>query len=300
MPKCRSLVLGACFALSPVLAVWPQTGPDTAACRAILAAPAADSQIVRIVLAVRPFDSAAVRMSTAYRQLVGDGVKTHLRVPRPLSLSTYDNVIEGPDGKRNEKLATLSLQATFGATLHRDGRLTNVRVLGRTSNVAFEVAMIRAIRAVSDSALLTPAVAPDVVFKGDSFPIRLVVGPDLTVPASAASGRPPAAGDTPLMVLRLPVRHATQKVSPQGGHRPAKYPDSMRQARVEGRTVLTLIIDETGTPDMSSVDVVETPAIDFVREILEVLPTYRFRPLTVEDCPVPVLVSIPFEFHLTP
>jgi TonB family protein len=160
--------------------------------------------------------------------------------------------------------------------------------------------MLRAIQAVSDSALLTPAVAPDVVFRGDSFAIRLIVGPDLTSPASNPMVRPPARGDTPLMLLRLAARHATQSVSPEGGRRPPSYPNSMRQAKVEGKTVLTLLIDQAGKPDLSSVDVVETPAVDFVRAILEVLPTFRFRPLTVENCPVAVVVSMPFEFHLTP
>jgi TonB family protein len=296
----RSLLLSGCLAVASIGAAGAQIAPDTVACRAILGGATRDSQTVRVVLHVRPFDSARVRMSAAYRELIGDGVKSRLEVPRPLGLTTYDNAIEGPDGKTNDQLATLTLQTAFGATLHRDGHLSNVRSLGGTSNAAFEHAMVRAIRAVSDSSLLTPAVAPDVVFKGDSFAIRLVVQPDLTSPASKSLVRPPARGDTPLMLLRLPAHHATQTVSPQVARRPPEYPTSMRRARIEGKTVLTLVIDETGKPDLSTVDVVETPAFDFVRAILEVLPTFRFRPLVVDNCPVPVVVSMPFEFHLTP
>ena len=280
--------------------LYSQAGRDTAACRAILAAATPDSQILRVVLHARPFDTVAVRMSPTYRELIGEGIKTHLHVPRPLNLTTYENDITGPNGKANDKLATLTLRATFGATLHRDGHLTNVSAIGGSASRAFGEAMVRAIQMLSDSSLLIPPAAPDVVFKGDSLALRFVVGPDLTSPVSKPVTRPPARGDTPLLLVRVPTRRATQSPSPEAGRQPPKYPASMRQARVAGKTVIEFVIDENGKADLSTIDVVQTPSTDFVAEILAVLPSHRFKPLLVDGCPVPVVVTEPFEFRLNP
>lgn len=296
----RTLLLASGLALAPVVALSSQTARDTAACRALLNAPTPDSQIVRFVVRVRPFDTVAVRMSPAYREIIGDGIRSYLEIPRPLPLTTYDIAIDGPDGKTNDKLATLSMQISFGATLHRDGHLTNVRALGGERSGVFDDAMISAIQTASDSGAVTPAVAPDVVFKGDSIALRFIVQPDLTSPASKPATRPPARGDIPLLLVRLPARRATQSPGLDGARIPPKYPDSMRGAKVVGKTVLTVVIDESGKADPSTIDIVQTPAVDFVKEILEVMPGWRFKPLMVEGCPVPVVVSMPFEFHLTP
>jgi TonB family protein len=295
----RCLPLASLLAFAPVRSLSSQTLRDTAECRTILEAPTRDSQLVRIVLHVRPFDSVAVRMSAAYRELIGDAIKTQLKVPHPLALTAYDAGIEGPDGKTNPRLATLMLTTSFVAILHRDGRLTGVRPAGGIRNAAFEYAMLRAMRAASDSGLLPPASAPDVVFKGDSVAIRFAVQPDLTSPASNPGTRRPEPGDTPLLLMRLPARRVTQAVAPDGRKAP-EYPNSMRRARIEGRTVLHLVVDETGKVDLSTIDVVQTPALDFVRAILEVLPSHHFKPLIVEGCPVPTIVSMPFDFNLTP
>ena len=83
----RCLPLASLLAFAPVLSLSSQTLRDTAECRTILEAPTRDSQLVRVVLHVRPFDSVAVRMSAAYRELIGDAIKTQLKVPHPLALT---------------------------------------------------------------------------------------------------------------------------------------------------------------------------------------------------------------------
>ena len=300
--KLRSLRLAGALALLPILSLSAQSTPDSAECRAVLHAATRDSQLIRILLHVRPFDSVSVKMSTAFQAVIGDGIKMYLQVPRPLALTAYNTTIEGLDGKTNQKLATVTMMTSFVAMLHRDGRFSGVRALGGTRNPAFDDAMVRAIQTVSDSGALPPAHAPDVVYKGDSVAVRFVVEADETSPASQPITRSPKAGDTPLLLVRVPVRRITQQVAvaPDGRREAPKYPEAARRTRVEGTTKLALVIDATGKVDLSTVDVVQTPALEFVKEILDVLPTHRFTPMMVEGCAVPAFVAMPFEFHLTP
>ena len=288
------------LAAIPALAASAQAPRDSAACREMLSAPPPDSAVTRIALTVRPFDSALVHMTAAYRELVATSVRQLFKPPQVLGLRTYGQGVVLP-GKRSPAYQTMMLQATYRATLRRDGRLSGVRVTGGTRDAEFDAAMLRAIQAVSDSSLLVPAVAPAVVFEGDSLALQFQVAADeLILPPRFTPDTASPSRATPLLRIRTPIRQVTQPVGVRDARRPPEYPLSMRAKRAEGRTTLDFVIDASGQPDLSTVQIVATPSVEFVASILEVLPLHHFKPLMLDGCAVAVVVREAFEFHFTP
>lgn len=77
---------------------------------------------------------------------------------------------------------------------------------------------------------------------------------------------------------------------------PPFYPDVARWARIEGRVIIEIVVDEEGTVYrdarvLRSIPALNQPAIDAVRR-------WRFEPARLDGEPVPVVATVTVDFHL--
>lgn len=275
-----------------------QSAPDSAQCRATLDAASRDSQSVRIGLLVFPLDRTN-HLSASYGGLVGAGIRQFLTVPNPLALHVYSPgsaILR--EGQMDGDFAALTLRSRYRATLHRDGHLSGMRTVGGTRDAAFDGAVLVAMAQLSASELLPPPSASDVTFTGDSLDLEIVVTPEsMSLTPRGVSG-PPGEGVTPVVQLRLPIRHITQKVAAKAGQPAPIYPTELRHAGVEGSTLLEFVVDPGGRPDPTTVQVLRASAPQFVDAVMDVLSDIRFQPMYVEGCPVSAQIQQPFDFNL--
>jgi TonB family protein len=81
---------------------------------------------------------------------------------------------------------------------------------------------------------------------------------------------------------------------------PPAYPDLLRQAGVQGRVTVQMIIDTTGRAEPSSVKVIQSPNPGFDQNAKTYALTALFRPGRVHGRAVRVLVNLPIDFKLKP
>lgn len=292
----RLLLTAGLLSVGRVLAA--QAAPDSAQCRVALDAASVDSQSTRIGIIVDPVDTTN-HLTRAYGALVGEGIRQFLSVPKPLSLHVYDprTARSRPTGT-DSMSAVLTLRSAYRATLHRDGHLTQIRVVSGTRDEAFDAAFVQAMEQLSTSELLPPPTAPAATFRGGELDLRIIVTPESMSLTSPGVSGPATEGVTPILLLRLPIRHITQNVRPKPVPHAVEYPMDLRRAGVEGHTRFEFVVDTSGRVDLSSAAVMSATAPAFVMAIANALPKLRFEPLKVEGCPAPVLMQMPFDFTL--
>jgi TonB family protein len=78
-----------------------------------------------------------------------------------------------------------------------------------------------------------------------------------------------------------------------------RYPESLRQAAIDGAVLVRFAIDTTGRVDMSSVAVVSSTHDLFSRAVRDALPGFRFKPAAMGGRRVRALAEMPFEFQIT-
>lgn len=76
------------------------------------------------------------------------------------------------------------------------------------------------------------------------------------------------------------------------------YPELLRQAGIEGRVVLEVVVDTTGRAEQGSVTVVSTSHPGFVASAQRTLAGTLFRPARMHGRPVRVRVRVPIDFVL--
>jgi len=76
------------------------------------------------------------------------------------------------------------------------------------------------------------------------------------------------------------------------------YPDLLRQAGIQGRVIVSAIIDTTGRAEPASVKVIQSPNPGFDQAAKTAVLKALFRPARVHGRPVRVLVNIPYDFKL--
>ena len=77
-----------------------------------------------------------------------------------------------------------------------------------------------------------------------------------------------------------------------------RYPESLRQAGVDGSVLVQFTVDTTGRVDMGSVKVLNSTHEMFTSAVRQSLGSFRFKPAEVNGKRVPALAQMPFEFHL--
>jgi protein TonB len=74
------------------------------------------------------------------------------------------------------------------------------------------------------------------------------------------------------------------------------YPTVLRDARVSGRVVIELVVDENGHPVEGSARVIEASHPAFGEAALRVVDRFRFSPARIGRTPIPVVVTIPIQW----
>lgn len=77
-----------------------------------------------------------------------------------------------------------------------------------------------------------------------------------------------------------------------------RYPESLRQAGLDGRVLVRFVVDTVGRVDMNSVQVLESTHDLFTRAVRDVLGGFRFRPAEVRGRRVRAMAEMPFEFQI--
>lgn len=78
-----------------------------------------------------------------------------------------------------------------------------------------------------------------------------------------------------------------------------RYPESLRQAAIDGSVLVRFAVDTTGRVDMNSVSIVSSTHELFSRAVRDALPGFRFRPAEIGGHRVRALAEMPFEFQIT-
>jgi len=78
-----------------------------------------------------------------------------------------------------------------------------------------------------------------------------------------------------------------------------RYPESLRQAGVDGSVLIQFTVDTLGRVDMGSVKVLNSTHTMFTDAVRQSLGAFRFKPAEVNGRRVPALAQMPFEFHLS-
>jgi protein TonB len=74
------------------------------------------------------------------------------------------------------------------------------------------------------------------------------------------------------------------------------YPPVLRDARVSGRVVIELVVDEEGVPVEGSARVIEASHPAFGEAALRAVDRFRFSPARIGSKPIPVVVTIPIQW----
>jgi len=78
-----------------------------------------------------------------------------------------------------------------------------------------------------------------------------------------------------------------------------RYPETLRQAGVDGRVLVRFTVDTTGRIDPASVEIVSSTHDLFSRAVKDALGGFRFKPAEVGGRRVRALAEMPFEFQVS-
>ena len=109
-----------------------------------------------------------------------------------------------------------------------------------------------------------------------------------------------ARGPTPVSANQTFFEFQVEKqVLPQPGNPAPRYPDLLREAKVEGGVLAQFVVDTTGRPDMSTFKVLKSTHDLFTNAVKSSLPNMKFQPAEVGGHKVKQLVQMPFQFSLS-
>jgi len=77
-----------------------------------------------------------------------------------------------------------------------------------------------------------------------------------------------------------------------------RYPETLRQNRIDGRVLVQFTVDTTGRVDMPSIRVMQSTHDLFTQAVRSALASFRFRPAEVNGKRVTALAEMPFEFQI--
>jgi beta-lactamase regulating signal transducer with metallopeptidase domain len=88
------------------------------------------------------------------------------------------------------------------------------------------------------------------------------------------------------------------QVVPTGAMTAPRYPRILKQAGVTGRTVVQFVVDTTGAPDLSSVNIVQSAHELFTEAVKNSLPTQHFLPARAGSRKLRQLVQYVYRFEI--
>jgi TonB family protein len=90
-----------------------------------------------------------------------------------------------------------------------------------------------------------------------------------------------------------------QPVVPAEGSPSPRYPDLLRQAKIEGEVFAQFVVGPDGRADVESFKVLKSTHDLFTKSVLMALPQMRFKPALVGGRPVKQLVQQPFTYSMS-
>ena len=87
--------------------------------------------------------------------------------------------------------------------------------------------------------------------------------------------------------------------TPRPGNSAPRYPDELRDAKIEGAVLVQFVLDTLGRPDMETLKVLKSTHDLFTQAVMGSLPNMAFYPALVGDKKVKQLIQMPFNFSLT-
>ena len=89
-----------------------------------------------------------------------------------------------------------------------------------------------------------------------------------------------------------------KQVAALPGNPAPRYPQSMRQANIEGEVLAQFVVDSSGRPEMWTFKVLKSTHPDFTASVRAAVPFMRFSPAELKGRKVKQLVQMPFVFGL--
>jgi protein TonB len=90
-----------------------------------------------------------------------------------------------------------------------------------------------------------------------------------------------------------------KQAAPMPGNAPARYPDALRAAAVEGQVDAQFVVDTTGRVVMSTFKVLKSSDVLFTNSVKSALADMKFYPAEVGSRKVRQLMQMPFVFSLS-
>ncbi|MFA6166088.1 MAG: TonB family protein [Gemmatimonadaceae bacterium] len=155
------------------------------------------------------------------------------------------------------------------------------------------------LRVVLPSVINVPLTVPDAIPPVNL--LRAAINTDdpfvfrVGVPSHAGTTAPVAVDDpgTAFLDSQVEVQVALDTRSPM-----PRYPQLLRDAGVEGATLVRFVVDTLGRVEQGTVKVVESTHPAFALAVQAVLPQMRFSPARVGERKVRQLVEFPLQFRL--
>lgn len=149
------------------------------------------------------------------------------------------------------------------------------------------------------SVINVPLTVPDVIPPVDL--LRAAINTDqpfvfrIGVPSHAGTAAPAVADDPGVALLdsQVELQVALDTRSPM-----PRYPQLLREAGVEGATLVSFVVDTLGRVEQGTVRVIESTHPAFTLTVQAVLPHMRFSPARVGERKVRQLVEFPLQFRL--
>lgn len=262
----------------------PGSSPEREAVACLETLKATDSISTVIKMSVEPLDTGVV-LPPDFEGLLVEDFRRAFRAPSRLSLS----VVMGtqPCDSLGSRCAggSLTAAAVAYATVHDDGRLSDIAVVDASLTPSLADSVASALRAVSTAREGPPT--------GVAELIRVVmrIRPEENVDSVPTLRR--------IFVAKvphydLPFRYAAM---PAAGIN-ASYPFTARLAGVGDSVTIAFTVDADGVVAAESVELVQARYRDFVSSVLKALGETRFHPAYLGDCPVATRMSQRFVFRL--
>lgn len=259
--------------------------------------PSRDSQVVDVGTVVNSFDPDR-ELSREYRQMIGQGIRQFLVVPKPLPLDTYDENVEA-NGYPNElpsRFTAMTLYGLYEVTLRRDGRLVHPRARATGHTPLFDSLFVEAIASLDTSNLLPPPPNDARWFAADTARLSVMVTAKSVRRIPGRVYPEDLTWSEPLLRLRVPVHRIERGVRRISGPDP-RYPDNLAREATTGKVVVQFVVDYKGAVDAETIHVMApVPRIEFVHAALDALQRSRYSPMIVAGCPVRSLIEQPFVF----
>ena len=270
-----------------------QPAPSAATCDSLLRAARADSVAVtaRAYLSRRDGEVLPPRVRT----LLLEAILMHFEAPKPLQLPIFGPAPAEMRMLRRETLGdslTIREPVVYGLyafPIRRDGTLGKVvtripsMVPGFDGRVAAAIAL-----AAADSSMAIVGHALD----QDSLTLELRI---TTGPEDSRTRVPPAA----VFAATFPrLRLVDAKPIPPVPL--PRYPAEERDEGGDGDVLLRVVVDVSGAPVISTLEVLHATSPAFGFEAAKTLARYHFAPAHVGACTVPQVVLLPLWFSLRP